>query len=78
MGTALTRFSSGPDKFAISQSWGWRSSSLRSQEYLAGGSDDAAGPSLDERLDKGVLGWISDEIPKDLHSLRATVVLGVL
>lgn len=28
LGTSLTKFSSGPDKFTISQSWGWKSSSL--------------------------------------------------
>ncbi|PVG01899.1 hypothetical protein CPB86DRAFT_780769 [Serendipita vermifera] len=27
-GSSLTRFSSGPDTFAVSQSWGWKSSSL--------------------------------------------------
>ncbi len=82
MGTALTRFSSGPDQFAVSQSWGWRSSSLRSQEYLAGSGPENHGPSLNERLESGVLGWISDVdedwSKKNLHSLRASVVLGVL
>ncbi|KAJ9101805.1 hypothetical protein QFC21_003144 [Naganishia friedmannii] len=154
MGTALTRFSSGPDMFTISQSWGWKSSSLRSQEYLSSSQPPsqapnnpptstsvtfadalgpqpsslessqrpraararsgpilthstnsasydgsaASGPSLGERLDEGVLGWISDPIEftsdsalknsdsgqheqwkhKDLRSLRATVVMGVI
>jgi hypothetical protein len=83
LGTALTRFSSGPDNFSVSQSWGWKSSSLRSQEYLASGEGL---PSLSERLDGGILGWVSDIYPaseevrarKDLRSLRATVVMGVL
>ncbi|KAJ9117005.1 hypothetical protein QFC22_004663 [Naganishia vaughanmartiniae] len=154
MGTALTRFSSGPDMFTISQSWGWKSSSLRSQEYLSSSqpvasatnnpptstsvtfADEVApqpsslershrpraararsgpilthtnnsasydggagsGPSLGERLDQGVLGWISDPIEltsdtattncepgqheqwkhRDLRSLRATIVMGVI
>ncbi|KAM0791547.1 hypothetical protein ACM66B_005995 [Microbotryomycetes sp. NB124-2] len=33
LGTSLTKFSSGPDSFALSQSWGWKSTSL-SQEFL--------------------------------------------
>ncbi|WWC86210.1 uncharacterized protein L201_001083 [Kwoniella dendrophila CBS 6074] len=34
LGTALIRFTSGPDCFALSQSWGWKSSALKSEEYL--------------------------------------------
>jgi hypothetical protein len=33
MGTSLTRFSSSPDQFSIGQSWGWKSSSLRTEIY---------------------------------------------
>jgi hypothetical protein len=33
-GAALTRFTSAPDVFSVSQSWGWKSSSLRTEEYL--------------------------------------------
>ena len=33
-GSSLTRFSSAPDHFTISQSWGWKSSSLRTEEYI--------------------------------------------
>ncbi|KZS90303.1 hypothetical protein SISNIDRAFT_457831 [Sistotremastrum niveocremeum HHB9708] len=33
-GSSLTRFSSAPDSFPIGQSWGWKSSTLRSEEYL--------------------------------------------
>ncbi|KAF8525194.1 hypothetical protein BU17DRAFT_84115 [Hysterangium stoloniferum] len=32
-GTSLSRFSSSPDQFSIGQSWGWKSSSLRIEEY---------------------------------------------
>ncbi|KAF8588415.1 hypothetical protein K439DRAFT_1335342 [Ramaria rubella] len=32
-GISLTRFSSSPDQFSVSQSWGWKSSSLRTEEY---------------------------------------------
>lgn len=145
----MSCLSSGPDVFTISQSWGWKSSSLRSQEYLSSypapyangpptstsvtfadeldsysGPERSArpragrarsGPSISfaqsnpvmngapsgrERLDQGVLGWISDPIEpildpstrsgetstsgfeqwkqKDLRSLRATVVMGVI
>jgi hypothetical protein len=33
-GTALTRFESGPALFKNSQSWGWKSTALRSEEYI--------------------------------------------
>ncbi|KAN0060663.1 hypothetical protein ACQY0O_007321 [Thecaphora frezii] len=36
-GNALTRFSSAPDYFSLSQSWGWKSSSLLGVAYLEGG-----------------------------------------
>lgn len=70
LGTALTRFSSGPDLFTVSQSWGWKSSSLRSQEYLSG--------LADESLADGVLGWVQAGDTSKLKSLRVTVVMGVL
>ena len=34
-GTAVTKFTSAPDNFTTSQSWGWKSSVQRSDEYLA-------------------------------------------
>ncbi|PWN48919.1 hypothetical protein IE53DRAFT_318545, partial [Violaceomyces palustris] len=37
LGNALTKFSSGPDQFTISQSWGWKSSSLLGAVYLEEG-----------------------------------------
>ncbi|SPO21761.1 uncharacterized protein UTRI_01250_B [Ustilago trichophora] len=40
LGTALTKFSSGPDKFTISQSWGWKSSSLLGTVQLEDGDLD--------------------------------------
>ncbi|KZV74713.1 hypothetical protein PENSPDRAFT_741995 [Peniophora sp. CONT] len=43
-GSALTRFSSGPDVFAVSQSWGWKSSSLRPDEF-AGVNGEGVTPS---------------------------------
>ncbi|KAH8101367.1 hypothetical protein BXZ70DRAFT_932727 [Cristinia sonorae] len=33
-GANLTKFTSAPDVFSVSQSWGWKSSSLRTEEYL--------------------------------------------
>lgn len=33
-GSSITRFTSNPDEFSISQSWGWRSSSLRTEVCL--------------------------------------------
>lgn len=38
LGTALTRFSSAPDQFTLSQSWGWKSSSLLGAYYLKDGA----------------------------------------
>lgn len=72
--------------------------SNNSASYDGGGGGGVNGPSLGERLDQGVLGWISDPIEptfdtaaksgesgqheqwkhKDLRSLRATVVMGVI
>ncbi|RPD81559.1 hypothetical protein L226DRAFT_450178 [Lentinus tigrinus ALCF2SS1-7] len=63
-GASLTRFTSAPDVFSVSQSWGWKSSSLRTEEYL---EVDAEGqPAV-------VMIPAAREV-----SLRATVVLGVV
>lgn len=84
LGTALIRFSSAPDNFTISQSWGWKSSALRSEEYLTSLSSPTLASSAvmsepGESLDGGVLGWVGDvgELPRE-GSLRATVVVGVV
>lgn len=63
-GASLTRFTSAPDVFSVSQSWGWKSSSLRAEEYL---EVDAEG------LPAAVVLPARREV-----SLRATVVLGVV
>jgi len=63
-GSSITRFTSVPDLFSVSQSWGWKSSSLRTEEYLEVGPDGqptkAAVPA-----------------PR-VNSLRATIVLGIV
>jgi len=63
-GSSVTRFTSVPDLFSISQSWGWKSSSLRTEEYLEVGADGQpvkpASPACRE------------------NSLRVTVLLGVV
>ena len=66
VGTAMTKFSSGPDSFALSQSWGWKSSSLRSAEYVGGreGEDGV------QAGDKGEGALFS--------SLRVAVVMGLV
>jgi hypothetical protein len=73
LGTALLRFSSAPDSFTYSQSWGWKSSALRSEEYLSG-----SGPHMgdDENLEDGVLGYTAG-MPKG-GSLRASVIVGIV
>lgn len=63
-GSSLTRFSSAPDVFSVSQSWGWKSSSLMTDEY----SD--IGP--EEILITPVVS-AGREV-----SLRATVTLGLV
>ncbi|KAI0320999.1 hypothetical protein OF83DRAFT_1101931 [Amylostereum chailletii] len=70
-GASLTRFTSAPDVFAVSQSWGWKSSSLRTEEYLevstleGGASGSGSGASIASAGGKEV-------------SVRVTVVLGVV
>jgi hypothetical protein len=45
-GSALTRFTSAPDVFSVSQSWGWKSSSLRTVEYIdVDGDGEAPAPA---------------------------------
>ena len=62
-GSSLTRFTSAPDEFSISQSWGWKSSSLRTEEYLEVGED----------------GMTKSVSPMGkMVSLRATVVVGLV
>lgn len=62
-GSSVTRFTSVPDMFSVSQSWGWKSSSLRSDDIGDGGDDGQPKPS--------------GPAPKEV-SLRATVLLGVV
>jgi hypothetical protein len=33
-GNSLTRFGSPPDVFVVNQSWGWKSSALKTEEYV--------------------------------------------
>lgn len=66
-GASVTRFSSGPDTFAISQSWGWKSSTLRTEEFLELGEDGQPIP----------IGLFNVGAGK-LASLRATIVIGII
>ncbi|KAF8665100.1 hypothetical protein AX16_000568 [Volvariella volvacea WC 439] len=52
-GTSQTRFSSAPDVFAISKSWGWKSSSLRTEEFMDVASSGSNGSSGDVRGEGG-------------------------
>ena len=63
-GASQTRFASAPDTFSVSQSWGWKSSSLRTEEYLDVVEDAANTNSFGSR---------GREV-----SLRAVVVLGLV
>ncbi|KAF8349856.1 hypothetical protein F5887DRAFT_942684 [Amanita rubescens] len=62
-GSSQTRFRSSPDVFGISKSWGWKTSSLRTDEYMEV-RDEAAGPRTTPYGSE--------------FSLRATVVLGLV
>lgn len=65
LGTALTRFSSTPEVFAAQQSYGWRSSSLRTEEYIS--------PAEGFVPEEDTLVW-SGQLDEDrLKCLRATV-----
>jgi len=65
LGTALTRFSSTPEVFATNQSFGWRSSSLRTEEYIS--------PAEGFVPEEDTLVW-SGQLDEDrLKCLRATV-----
>ncbi|WWC66355.1 uncharacterized protein I206_100256 [Kwoniella pini CBS 10737] len=79
LGTSLIKFSSGPDSFALSQSWGWKSSALKSEEYLSIPISNSNSISInnkeqisnnnDEQED--VLGWIGD-LPSSSSSTTTT------
>ncbi|KAF7310477.1 BTB domain-containing protein [Mycena chlorophos] len=64
-GASQTRFSSAPDVFSVSQSWGWKSSSLRTEEYIEVGAEGTEIPTK--------VGNRAKEV-----SLRACVVLGLV
>ncbi|KAF8167859.1 hypothetical protein B0H34DRAFT_646000 [Crassisporium funariophilum] len=61
-GSSQTRFSSAPDVFSVSQSWGWKSSSLRTEEFVEVGTQPLPG----------------NVIRGQEVSLRATVLLGLV
>lgn len=60
----MTRFTSAPDEFSVSQSWGWKSSSLRTEEFLEVMGDGMIKPGV-SAMGKEV-------------SLRATVIVGLV
>ncbi|KAH9982163.1 hypothetical protein BGW80DRAFT_1247123 [Lactifluus volemus] len=63
-GSSATQFTSNPDDFSISQSWGWRSSSLRTQ--VCGDDDKLADPSS------------VPPSSADVSSMRVTVIVGIV
>lgn len=67
-GASQTRFTSAPDVFSVSQSWGWKSSSLRTEEYLDVGEGDEGGK----------VGASAARAKGREVSFRATVVLGLV
>ncbi|GLB36572.1 hypothetical protein LshimejAT787_0308600 [Lyophyllum shimeji] len=65
-GSSQTRFTSSPDVFSVGQSWGWKSSSLRTEEYMdvRHGADSSVSAGR--------------EPSRREASLRATIVLGLV
>ena len=66
-GSSIMRFTSNPDDFSISQSWGWRSSSLRTDVRVD--VEKTADPSTPSSPFSG---------DSSLSSVRITVTLGVV
>ncbi|KAG2070691.1 hypothetical protein BDR04DRAFT_1076522 [Suillus decipiens] len=62
-GSSITRFTSVPDVFSVSQSWGWKSSSLRTEHLEVGPDGQPAKPTIPAQK---------------MSSLRATIVLGIV
>ena len=60
-GSSLTRFSSAPDVFCVSQSWGWKSSSLHLQQEDSGTAGSTSVPIFAKEVSvraTGVLGIV--------------------
>ncbi|KAF8337930.1 uncharacterized protein EI90DRAFT_3013293 [Cantharellus anzutake] len=74
-GTSMTTFSSSPDDFGVSQSWGWKSGTCLEIPVTENTSEN-------ESVDVGEQGVLV--IPaiaqwkRELHSVRATVMIGVV
>jgi len=62
-GSSQTRFSSSPDVFPVSQSWGWKSSTLQTEEFVEIGTQFLPAPNI---------------IRNKEVSLRATVIVGLI
>ncbi|TDL28927.1 hypothetical protein BD410DRAFT_893843 [Rickenella mellea] len=82
-GASTTRFASAPDVFSVGQSWGWKSSALRTEEYVcAGGGGGGSGGTGDEGAGGGAGSGVSGVSEQTNNrrevSLRATVVLGIV
>lgn len=62
-GSSQTRFSSAPDVFSVSQSWGWKSSTLRTEDFM-----DVESQTLPNHV----------VLRNERVSIRATVLLGLV
>lgn len=62
-GSSQTRFSSSPDVFTVSQSWGWKSSALQTEEFVEIGTQFIPATNV----------FRSKEV-----SLRATILVGLI
>jgi len=69
----------------LSQSWGWKSSALRTEEYLSAGTGGTGEPSQELEVDRDERDGLDRmdrlvdrvDVPKG-GSLRASVVVGVV
>ncbi|KAH6917136.1 hypothetical protein BKA70DRAFT_1177864 [Coprinopsis sp. MPI-PUGE-AT-0042] len=63
-GSSQMKFTSAPDVFSVSQSWGWKTSALRTEEYMELKSEEGSDSS--------------GRVTNPLKSLRATVIVGLI
>lgn len=54
-GSSITKFSSAPDVFGVGQSWGWKTSSFKSEEFLQAGLNGQPKKSLRATVTLGLV-----------------------
>ena len=86
-GTSATMFTSGPDDFGVSQSWGWKSSTCLeipvTDGELESEGDETIGGTRPNTLSSSGANGITDQSNvarwlRELRSVRGTVIIGVV